>query len=130
MDTLAGDEYSIYIPIIRVNNIISTLQFVKVHAYQNGMILTAVLVFFATFIVIMAATGGFMYYKRKKKYDGAIWNVSSRNPEYIDAVCLIIDFDTSYLNFVFRGRSMLLMTGKLKENISKCLKNLAKDHLV
>ena len=46
-----------------------------------------VLLFFATLFTIMAATGGYVYYKRKREPNGGIWNVSSRNPEYIDTVC-------------------------------------------
>ena len=53
---------------------------------RSGIILTVVLLFFGVLITLMAATGGYVYYKRKKEPNGGIWNVSSRNPEYIDTV--------------------------------------------
>lgn len=59
-------------------------QFVKVNSNRSGIILTVVLLFFGVLITLMAATGGYVYYKRKKEPNGGIWNVSSRNPEYID----------------------------------------------
>merc|ERR1719186_538259 len=59
-------------------------QFVKVNSNRSGIILMVVLLFFATLFTIMAATGGYVYYKRKREPNGGIWNVSSRNPEYID----------------------------------------------
>jgi len=59
-------------------------QFVKVNSNRSGIILMIVLLFFFTLFTVMASTGGYVYYKRKREPHGGIWNVSSRNPEYID----------------------------------------------
>jgi len=59
-------------------------QFVKVNSNRSGIILTAVLLFFGALIALMAATGGYVYYKKRREPHSGIWNVSSRNPEYID----------------------------------------------
>ena len=61
-------------------------QFVKVNSNRSGIILTAVLLFFGALIALMAATGGYVYYKKRREPHSGIWNVSSRNPEYIDTV--------------------------------------------